>query len=534
MKKAYSKDILRTINKGKKRFVAIMIITVLGVCMFTGLRAACEDLRHSADIFFDEQNLFDISIVSTLGLTNEDIKALSQVNGVESVEGSYSEEVYTMNGDRKKSAEVKVLSKQGINIPYLLEGSMPSKVDDILVTKKYINETGKQIGDIISIEEKMDEEAADEDKNAAGEANNETIENVISETESKADKDTTSEPKSENDLEVELEEEKESPNFLSTSFTITGIVTDVTDINSTEGAIAFRANSSTDYTFFVLPEAVESDIYTVAYMTLADSDQLLCYSKEYETKVDRLMDYLEANVEAGREQARYDEITGEALGKIADAEAEMNEKFTDAEKELEDAKIKLADAEKEMEESEEEINQKEADAKKEIEDARTRIRDGISQIEENSALYGIMTPEMEAQMEELQLALDELDTKEQDAAEQIAEARSELEEARIELADGKEELQENRNEFEEKKEEALAKIADAKADVEDIEMTEWYIYNRSSLSGYSNIESDADCIEGIGKAFPVIFLTIAILISLTTITRMVEEDRGLIGTNQAL
>ena len=65
-------------------------------------------------------------------------------------------------------------------------------------------------------------------------------------------------------------------------------------------------------------------------------------------------------------------------------------------------------------------------------------------------------------------------------------------------------------------------------------MTEWYITTRTSLSGYNNIKTDADCIEAIGQAFPILFMTIAILISLTTMSRMIEEDRGLIGTYKAL
>ena len=67
--RAYGKDIIRSIIKGRKRFFALMMITPLGVCMLGGIKAGCDDLRYSADAFFDEQNLYDISIVSTLALT---------------------------------------------------------------------------------------------------------------------------------------------------------------------------------------------------------------------------------------------------------------------------------------------------------------------------------------------------------------------------------------------------------------------------------------------------------------------------------
>ncbi len=76
--------------------------------------------------------------------------------------------------------------------------------------------------------------------------------------------------------------------------------------------------------------------------------------------------------------------------------------------------------------------------------------------------------------------------------------------------------------------------AAAHVDTSSIQHPKWYIQDRSSLSSYSNIESDAASIEAVGTAFPIVFFTVAILIALTTITRMVEEERLLIGTYKAL
>ena len=152
--KAYTKDIVRSICKSRKQFLSIMMITALGICMLCGIKAACVDLRYSADVFFDEQNLYDISIISTLGLTQEDVDIVGEMEGVESAEGSYSESVF-INLDRstKEQVTVKTLSEKGINQPYLLEGRYPEKPTEILVTRKYIDESGKQIGDILFIQE---------------------------------------------------------------------------------------------------------------------------------------------------------------------------------------------------------------------------------------------------------------------------------------------------------------------------------------------------------------------------------------------
>ena len=480
MKQAYSKDIFRTIKKEKKRFIALMLIALLGVCMLTGLKAACDDLRRSADVFFDEHNLFDLKILSTLGLTEDDVHALKAVDGIKDVEGTFFDTVYTMHESKKKSAELKALSEQGINVPYIIEGTLPKNENEIAVTKKYCNETGKKVGEFITIEE---------GKNIT---------------------------------------------LLQTEYKISGVVIDVEDINSAEGTVAFRANSSTDYTFFVLPQVMDSEVFTAVYLTLADTEELPCFTEDYETAVDKVTDYLEVGFVKEREQARYDEVTGEAWDEVNDAEKEMEEEFAKAEKEIADAKKELEDGKEELRKAEETLEEEEANAKEQLLDARTQIEDGIAQIENMAAMYGGMMPQLEAQLTTLQEALKEVETKEAEAAETFAKAHTELEDARQELADGEAELQENIKTFESEKVDAYAELEDAKQEIADIKMTEWYVTDRSALSGYANIQSDADCIEAIGKAFPVIFLTVAVLISLTTITRMVEEDRGFIGTYKAL
>ena len=212
----------------------------------------------------------------------------------------------------------------------------------------------------------------------------------------------------------------------------------------------------------------------------------------------------------------------------------MEEEFAKAEKEIEDAKKELADGKAELAEAEETLKTEEADAKQQLFDARRQIEDGIAQIEGMAAMFGGMIPELEAQLLPLQAALGELDKQEEEANKQFAEAYAELEDAKKELADGEAELEENIETFETEKADAYAELEEAKQEIADIKMTEWYVTDRSALSGYANIQSDADCIEAIGKAFPVIFLTVAVLISLTTITRLVEEDRGFIGTYKAL
>lgn len=582
--KAYTKDVIRSIAKGRKRFFALMLITALGVCMLVGLTAGCDDLRYTADDFFDKQNLYDIAIMSTLGLTKADVDTIESLPQVDAVEGTYSETVYTMVEDAKRQASINVLSERGINIPYLLAGEMPKLDGEILVTQKYVNESGKSMGDMLQIEE----------------ANSKETDEV---------------------------------NFKYRTYRICGIVTDILNVNSVEGAVAFRDNSTTDYTFFVRKGAVVSDVFTAMYLTLEDTDELLCYSDEYEAAVDEVVSLLEEEIKEDREQARYDKVTGDAWDEVFDAENEMWEAFDEAEaeiskaqKEIDDAKVELIDGENELTEAERDLTKAEREllqAERELErgeakivSAEAEIADGESQLQ----MMEMLVVEAESMLDILEGMLDSYepdiappdteagnadivwpdidisggngsdDYEVADLKAQIAQkkaeirayrdtitsGRAELEQGRAELAaakaelekgwaevekgwkelekgqqkiydgwdeiadaktqleDGQLELDENVAEFEAEKTDAIKELAEAKQEIADLKMTEWYITTRTALSGYANIKSDAECIEAIGKAFPVIFLTIAILVSLTTMSRMVEEDRGLIGTYKAL
>ena len=415
MKKALNKDILRTIWKEKKRFISIMMITTLGVTVMTGLAAGCRDLRMSADRFYDEQELFDISIQSTLGLTEEDIDALLALDGVEKAEGSFSEIVHTKKGDVNKTAEVKVLKTDGLNLPYVVEGTLPQNADEIVVTKNYITETGKQIGDTVVIEEMMDEE---EDEEGA-EEKEVTVE---SNTETTGDTNDINM----DDLDIEIEEEVETPNFPNTTFTITGVVVDVMDINNAEGSAGFRATPNADYTFFVTPEAVDSEVYTAVYLSLSGTDDLLCHSEEYENRTAAVISFIEKEIMEQREQARYDAVTGEAYEKVDDAEEEMNEAFAEVEQEFADAEQEIADGWVELEDGKLELSEKEAEAVKEIADARTEIEDGYKEIEDAEKELLTAEQEIEAGAQKLQEGMLELIAQEESAKQQLADAQTQL------------------------------------------------------------------------------------------------------------
>jgi len=628
MFKAYLKDILRTIKNNGKRFIALMIITTLGLTAFAGIYAACRDYYISADRFFDEQQLFDIRVLSTLGLTEDDVEALQSLDSVEKADGSFRKMAHTMINDVEQSAEVVMISPQGINAPYVLEGVIPHAAGEIAVNQKYLNDSGKKIGDTLTMREILDNDDEGEDSDVANPSDGDNV----SDTD-----DNSSDSGFDTDFNTAVDTDTDTePAFKRETFTITASVTDPMYVANAEGTAGFRFITSSLYTFFILPIDIDTDIYTSIFITLKDVAHLECYSTEYKEHVAVAIDGINNHIKSQREQARYSDIVSEATDKISDVEVEINDKFTeidteiaDAWQELEDARAELTDgivtltneeqdalqqienakgelenAKRMLEESQnalndsidelkdniikahegqEELDRREAEALAGFAMTQTQLSDAQEQLDALAALGTDVSTEQaaldeqvvaferqkvisekqlaDAQAElyessrQIEAATDKIDEGQQQidegwlqhrdgiwrlkesaekAQKEIADAWQEIEDGEKELAEGQVELVENEREYQERRADATQQIADAYAELDDIDMARWYIQDRTSIDSYVGLDTDLISINVIGRAFPVLFLIVAILISLTTMTRMVEEERGLIGTYKAL
>ena len=263
---AFAKGILRTVRGSLKRFVALTTITALGVTMLVGLRAACVDLRNSADRFFDEQSLFDVRVQSTLGLTDEDVAALAALDGVEVAEGGWSETAYTTVGSASEKVDVKALSSSGLNEPLVLEGRLPEAPGEVAVTERYLKDSGNEIGDVVSF--RGDDE-----------------------TDDTAEKDEGIDALDSGSTEV----------FERGEYTIVGSVLDPMEINAGEGTMSFRSSGGSQYSFFVVAdEVIDPDVYTVAYVMVEGAEAPLCYSAEYEEVVDEVFQSVEDVLRGGK------------------------------------------------------------------------------------------------------------------------------------------------------------------------------------------------------------------------------------------
>ena len=319
---AYRKDISRTIRGNLKRFISIAVICALGVAMFCGLRASCNDLRNAGDAFFDAQGLFDVQILSTLGIDDNDLAALEDVDGVERAEGGWTESTYTAVDDARASVEVKALSESGLNEPFVVEGALPQSADEVAVTQKFVDASGLSVGDTVEIDEAENEDEAV---------------------------------------------------FARHPYTICGIVVDAADVNNPE--LSFRSSSTSDYTFIVSADAVENDdTYTVAYLTITGAKDLACFSDEYVDAVHAVTDYIDDEIRDDREAARTATVKGDAQEELDEARAEYEEERADAEAELADGKAELDDGKAELD-----------DAAAQLEDAAAEIADGQAQIDDGWA-----------------------------------------------------------------------------------------------------------------------------------------------------
>lgn len=645
-KKALAKEFFMSIKKTYNRFISICLIVMLGTAFFAGVKAAEPDMQESADIFFDDSKLMDIRVLSTLGLTEDDVTAISAIEGVESAIPVYTYDVLTEKDE--KQHVIKLMSETtDINKITVTEGRMPQESGECLADWLLEQNYGYKIGDKITI-------SSGDDK---------AIEDIV-----------------------------DTQTYTITGFGKSSYYLDLTRDSSTIGNGSMSG-------FLIIPE----DNFTLEAFTEIDvlvdgAIALDCYSDAYEDAVDEVTQKIK-DIAGDQCEIRYAEVVREAQDAIAEAETEVSDgeqELADAKEELEDGWEQLADAKTGLETLKSGIGQMEAalnasqteldasgedlkqarteleanrgqidgyrtlvatmdsqiaelqekiaelqtqidaspgdsakiserDAKIAERDAKITQRDamqtGIAEFDQNEALLlqneaayeegkkaldakwaelaalkkkydsgmadytaGMSAYEdnlselnanqakLNAQKQVLTESKQTIAAKEQElvsaqntiaeneasldsAKAEIAENEKKLNDAQSEinknekkLADAKNEIKENEQkltdgqaeydaEYEEnhqKLEDAKADIIQAKADLADIDVPEWYVLDRNYITTCVAYAQDSERIGNIGNVFPVIFFLVAALVSLTTMTRMVEEERVQIGTLKAL
>ena len=476
---AFVKDMVRMWLHAWKRFVSIAMITLLGVAVLTGIYAGCRDAFLATDRFFDTQGLHDIQVLSTAGLTDDDIAALRKVSGVAKVQGERSQTV-TVDLNGKKTVTMQEIGTNGIDQPYLQSGRMPEKSGEIAVTRKFIKDSGYKKGDHITVTPQDSASSASSVSDSA-ESDNQTGENGSQMSDS--GESDTQDGKSAARVTDSGESDNQTPSF-PTELTIVGVVLDPQDLTNPDGysgTNAFRSSATSDYTFFAPSDGETGSMYTAVTILVKGAADKDSFSDVYDDTVSEVVDRIDGQIRKNRQQAHHQELLDAGTKQIDEAKAQADKQF--------------------------------AAAQQQIDSNRSQLNQQIDQIVnmQAGAAAGSLDETTRETLRETAIT----------ASPQLAEAKAQLDQAQSQLDQQKNETEQT--------------LQSKRKEMEDsIPQVRWYVQDRSQIGGFSSLKSDLESIQSLGNAFPIVFLLVAVMMSLTAMARMVEEDRGLIGTYTGL
>ena len=420
--KALHKDFWMEIRKSKARFISIFLIVALGVAFFSGIQASSPDMRYSGDAYYEAAKLMDLKIQGTLGLTQRDVKAVSDIDDVELAEGSYSTDVMSGEDDARKVLHLEAISSN-FNLLTADEGRIPEKSGEIFLDKPFAKNRGYKIGDTISVSEDGDSEL-----------------------------------------------------LKKTTYTVVGIGSSPLYISFNRGNTTLGSGEVSGFGY-ILPEDFEQEAFTQIYIMVHESGDVISYTDAYDNLIRKIQKRVEG-IEKEQCSLRYDEIVAEANEKLDDARKELEDGKKESEEKLGDAKKKLDDGQKKYEDGKKEYEdgkQQLSDAKKELTDGKQQLADGRKQIEDgwsqlNSAKQQVedglsqlntarsQLADSEAQINEKQAELtagyEQLNAAKQQVSDgevQLREAEKTLESKQAELDSGREQLETGKNTIKETK-----------------------------------------------------------------------------------
>ena len=384
-----------------------MAIVAIGVAFFAGVTASSGDMKHSSDSYYDEYNMNDIRILSSIGFTSQDIEAVSKVSGVKAVYKTNTQDVLVDYDGRENVAHISGIpvgkasdDDSYINQLRIKEGRLPQN-DKECVVKYEDTRKSMQVGDVISFKSGTEDDIND--------------------------------------------------TFKDTEYTVVGIVYTPCYVSYDLGSSGI-GNGHINYCIYVGDDEFKNNYYTECYAVIDGAKDMDTYSDEYKKLIDKYADDIKA-ISKERLDIRKQTVIDEYTRAKADKKEELLETI-----------------------------------KKNVEDSIT---------EQYQAYYPGM-----------------------DVSSMIAPYVKTAYEKAVAQFD----FDAVNAEYDKKMNETLA----------DSDSWEWYVLTRESSYSFRDYESSANRMKAIATVFPLFFIIVAGLVCLTTMTRMVEEERGLIGTYKAL
>lgn len=486
MKNVMFKSTLREIKGSFGRWAAIFAIIALGVGFFCGLKVCKSAFLETGNTYLEEHGFFDYQLISSLGLEAEDVEGIADVPGVKYAEGSFSADVLISEED---SDAGEIVSKfltisDEINTPSLKSGRLPENGSECLADPQRFTEA--DIGKTITVSRSNTED---------------TLSMLAYDT-----------------------------------YTITGIADSPLYLNFERGSSSVGDGSVA--CFIMIPkDGFSSDIFSEVYVRLEDS--AFIFSEEYdEIRQDAKEPLTQALENAS--QRRYDSIIHQARQQVEDIRTEVE----DGEKELNSSEADLKNSEAQIAASEKELN----DSQSLLNQGLSQYQSGLNQYEQKKTQAyseldtyynsGFLTEEQyAAQKSALDIQFSEALSSLQASKAELDKNQAAIDEGRISLSSAKEEIAQGWAKIEDGRSEletAKQKLSDAEKEISKIEYPDSYVLDRDTNVGYVCFDNDTSIVEGIAKVFPVFFFLVAALVCMTTMSRMIEEQRTQIGVLKAL
>lgn len=406
MKKMQWVDLLREIRKSKGRYFSLLFIVALGTAFYAGVRSSEPDMTASADCYYDETNLMDIRVLGTLGLTEEDLEAIADTEGIQSAEGGYSAELFAVCADSQPILNV-VSTCEKMNDMTIVEGRMPDRPDECFLDQVLMEREGYQIGDTITL---IDAEGNQPD------------------------------------------------NLKGNTFTIVGYGNWSWFLSISRGSASI-GSGKVDAFMALHPSAFDMDCYTIIYTLVEDANQYNTFSDAYKDAVKLVTDRLEELAD-GQCEIRYDSIYTEAQGKLDEARQEV----ADARQELADGKQELTDGEVQYEEGKAQYQ----DGLKQYQDGAAAFADGENQLAASRKELDSGKKQYQDGLKAYTEGKQQLEAGKKQAEEgeqQLAAARKQLEAGQTELQSQKQQLDEKNKQVEA----GVKALEDGKKQIQDAE-----------------------------------------------------------------
>lgn len=541
MTKSLRKDFRREIKKSFSRFISILLIVTLGVAFYSGIRSSMPAMQMTADSIYDKENLMDIRVVGTLGLTDKDLEAISEIEGVEFAEGAYTTDFLCLVNSKELVTKV-IAAPEKLNDVMVSEGRYPEKFNECVVSREFLEASGLAIGESVTLTTGTDSSVFD--------------------------------------------------TLAAETYEIVGVGSSSYFLNGDMGTSTIGDGTVDGYV--VIPqEAYVTNVYTSIYVQVEGAKELDCYSEEYLNLIENMMNKIKA-ISDRRCDVRYSEVRSTSNELLEKARTEFEAAEITAQTELAEAYQKILEGRQLYEEQKLWVEQnteilmnaetnlpiyeKElAEAKAEIDKGEKTVTDTLAALEKANAELEVAKAQLEeiknnpeateqeikeaetvykltesacvayqatmiTEQKKLEEGKKEYESKKAEVETLRAAVQSgQLASAQQQLAKAEEDLKRGEEQYEISKQDAMDELADAEAELEaaereitNMEVPVWYVLNRDSVESYLSYKNDAQSIGAIGTVFPIIFFLVAALVSLTTMTRMVEEQRTQIGTLKAL